>query len=63
MNAVEMDVPERHGDLQRQRGERQTTSKPSVVKNPTHQAKSTLTASRRRPLSLCESQLHTTQSG
>ncbi len=35
MNPVEMHVPERYDELQRQRGQRQTTSKPPVV-NPTH---------------------------
>ena len=37
MDAVEMDMPERDNELQRQRGQRQPTAKPSIVK-PTHRA-------------------------
>lgn len=36
--AVEMHVPERQHELQRQRGKRQATAKPPVGTNPTHQA-------------------------
>lgn len=61
--AVDMDVPERHDHLQRQRGERQPTAKSGVATNPAHEWDPITTRPQPCTFSLSRQQFHNNASG